>query len=87
MSGDLLHSPAFFCFERARRAAKRTGGGSYFTRMLALGVTEEEIGEAFNEARRAGFTEATGLSADRLMEAGRARAASIWRDREAYGIT
>lgn len=33
----------------------------YFARMLALGFTEEKIGEAFNEARRAGFTEATGV--------------------------
>jgi hypothetical protein len=52
------------------------GGASYFTRMLAFGFTEEEIGEAFDEARRAGYTESTGLGADRLTEAGRNRAGS-----------
>jgi hypothetical protein len=50
------------------------GGGSYFTRMLAIGFTEEEIAEARDEARRAGHTEPTGLGADRLTAAGRARA-------------
>jgi hypothetical protein len=48
--------------------------GSYFTRMLDSGCTAEEVTEAFNEARRAGYTEATGLGADRLTDVGRSRA-------------
>lgn len=34
------------------------GGGSYFTRMLALGFTEDEIGKAWDEARGAVLHEA-----------------------------
>lgn len=52
-------------------------GGSYFTNMLAFGVTEEEFGGAWSEARRASYTEATGLRADRLTESGRARASQL----------
>lgn len=53
------------------------GRGSYFTRMLAFGFTEEQVGEAFDEARRAGYTEATGLGADRLTDQGLARARQL----------
>jgi hypothetical protein len=53
------------------------GKGSYFTRMLSAGFAEDEIHEAFDGARRDGYTESTGLGADRLTEAGRARAAEL----------
>jgi hypothetical protein len=50
------------------------GGGSYLTKMLSAGFTDEEVSKAFDEARSAGYTKATGLGADRLTEAGRLRA-------------
>lgn len=43
-------------------------------RMAAAGHTEPEIREAWAEARRRGFTEATGLGQDRLTDHGRGRA-------------
>jgi hypothetical protein len=39
--------------------------------MMALGFSEEEMREAWDEARAAGFTESTGLGQDRLTENGR----------------
>ncbi len=45
--------------------------------MSAAGYTEDQIREAWDEARREGLTEATGLGADKLTEAGRARAQSL----------
>ena len=53
------------------------GGGSYFTKMLAAGFSEDQIREALDEARRVGYTEATGLGADRLAEPGRQRAREL----------
>jgi hypothetical protein len=50
------------------------GEGSYFTTMLAMGFSDTEIHNAFDQARRLGYTEATGLGADRLTEIGRRRA-------------
>lgn len=41
--------------------------------MRAAGYTQDQISEAWREARRAGYTEATGLGMDRLTEDGRAR--------------
>jgi len=38
------------------------------------GFSEDEVMEAWDQARAAGFTEWTGLGADRLPEAGRRRA-------------
>ena len=46
-------------------------------RMAAAGFSEDEIRGAWNYARAAGYTEATGLGQDRLTEAGRARAQSL----------
>jgi len=43
-------------------------------RMAVAGYSEDEIRGAWNYARQAGYTEATGLGADRLTEAGRERA-------------
>lgn len=45
--------------------------------MRAAGYTETEISEAWREARRADYTESTGLSMDRLTAAGRARGEEI----------
>ena len=42
--------------------------------MASAGYSEDQIREAWDEARRLGFTESTGLGQDRLTEAGRARA-------------
>ena len=42
--------------------------------LRAAGFTQEQISNAWREARAAGFTEATGLGMDRLTPAGRARA-------------
>jgi len=43
-------------------------------RMAAAGYDEYEVRQAWDEARRLGYTEATGLGQDRLTEAGRNRA-------------
>ena len=43
--------------------------------MAAAGYTEDEVRGAWNYCRQAGFTEPTGLGADRLTEAGRSYAA------------
>ena len=46
-------------------------------RMAAAGYSEDEIRGAWNYARQAGYTEATGLGQDRLTEAGKARAQQL----------
>ena len=43
-------------------------------RMAAAGFTEEEVRGAWNFARNAGWGAPTGLGADKITEAGRARA-------------
>jgi hypothetical protein len=45
--------------------------------LMAAGHTEDEVRGAWNFARAAGYTESTELGADRLMEAGRARAVEL----------
>lgn len=50
------------------------------SRMAAAGFGEDDVREARDEARRQGFTEATGLGADRLTEAGRRRAIHLSRN-------
>lgn len=45
--------------------------------MRSAGHTQEQISEVWREARRAGYTEATGLGMDRLTEAGRKRALEL----------
>jgi hypothetical protein len=54
-----------------------TGPSPRYTteQLMAAGHSEDEVRGAWNFARSAGFTELTGLGADRLLEAGRARAA------------
>ncbi|HUP15324.1 MAG TPA: hypothetical protein VM848_04665 [Acidimicrobiia bacterium] len=42
--------------------------------LMAAGHTEDEVRGAWNFARAAGYTESTGLGADRLTAAGKARA-------------
>ena len=42
--------------------------------MMALGFSEDEMRDAWDQARAAGYTESTGLGQDRLTEKGRARA-------------
>jgi hypothetical protein len=42
--------------------------------MATAGYTEDQIREAWDQARAAGFTESTGLGQDRLTAAGRSRA-------------
>ena len=43
----------------------------------AAGHTQDEISAAWNFARSTGYTDSTGLGADRLTAAGRARAAAL----------
>ena len=43
--------------------------------LMTAGYTEDEVRGAWNFARAAGYTESTGLGADRLTSAGKARAA------------
>jgi hypothetical protein len=45
--------------------------------MRSDGYSEVEVFAAYNEARRIGWTESTGLGMDRLTPAGWARAADI----------
>lgn len=45
--------------------------------MRAAGHTQDQISEAWREARRAGYTEATGLGMDRITPVGQARAAQV----------
>ena len=45
--------------------------------MRAAGHTQDEISAAWREARRAGYTETTGLGMDRLTAAGKARAIEV----------
>ena len=47
-------------------------------RMAAAGYSEDELRGAWNNARQARFTEASGLGHDRLTEAGRNRARSLY---------
>jgi len=42
--------------------------------LMAAGHSEDEVTGAWNFARAAGFTESSGLGADRLTAAGKARA-------------
>jgi hypothetical protein len=42
--------------------------------LRVAGFTEDEVMEAWDQARAAGFTESTGLGQDRLTEKGRIRA-------------
>ena len=49
--------------------------------LMAAGHIEDEVRGAWNFARSAGYTESTGLGADRLTPAGKARAAQLTRDR------
>jgi hypothetical protein len=44
--------------------------------LMAAGHTEDEVRGAWNFARAAGFTESSGLGADRLTDKGRAYASS-----------
>ncbi|MCA1736999.1 MAG: hypothetical protein LC739_13145 [Actinobacteria bacterium] len=46
-------------------------------KMAAAGYSEDETRAAWNYCRQAGITEATGLGADRLTEAGKARARAL----------
>ena len=41
--------------------------------LMAAGHTEDEVRGAWNFARAAGYTESTGLGADRLTPAGKAK--------------
>lgn len=50
--------------------------------MRAAGYTQDEISAAWSEARRAGYTEATGLGQDRLTATGRARGEEVMRHGE-----
>jgi hypothetical protein len=50
--------------------------------LMALGHTEDEVRGAWNFARAAGYTESTGLGAERLTRAGEARAAEVRSDSE-----
>lgn len=45
--------------------------------MREAGHSQDEISAAWREARRAGYTESTGLGMDRLTATGRARAALL----------
>ena len=45
--------------------------------MRAAGYTQDQISEAWREARSLKFTESTGLGQDRLTRAGRERAAEL----------
>jgi len=47
--------------------------------LMAAGHTEDEVRGAWNFARSAGYTESTGLGADRLTAAGKTRAAEMRR--------
>ena len=47
--------------------------------MREAGYDQDEISSAWREARRAGYTESTGLGMDRLTAVGRARAAHLQR--------
>ena len=49
--------------------------------LMAAGYTEDEVRGAWNFARSAGYTESTGLGADRLTPAGKARAAQLRMER------
>jgi hypothetical protein len=48
--------------------------------LMAAGLSEDEVRGAWNFARAAGYTESTGLGADRLTAAGKARAEQIRSD-------
>ena len=50
--------------------------------LMAVGHTEDEVRGAWNFARAAGYTESTGLGADRLTAAGKARAEELRRPPE-----
>ena len=51
--------------------------GAASRQLMAAGYTEDEVRGAWNFARSAGYTESTGLGADRLTAAGKARAAEV----------
>ena len=50
--------------------------------LMAAGHTADEVRGAWNFARAAGYTESTGLGADRLTAAGKARAEELRRPPE-----
>ena len=50
------------------------GKGRIVDHLRLAGFTEDEVMEAWDQGRAAGFTESTGLGQDRLTEKGRARA-------------
>jgi hypothetical protein len=45
--------------------------------LMAAGYSEDEVRGAWNFAWSAGYTQSTGLGADRLTAAGKARAAEV----------
>lgn len=51
--------------------------GAASRQLMAAGYSEDEVRGAWNFARCAGYTESTGLGADRLTAAGKARAAEV----------
>lgn len=50
--------------------------------MRGAGYTQDEISEAWTQARALKLTEPTGLGMDRLTEAGKARAADVTQHRK-----
>ena len=52
-------------------------GDTAFRRLIEAGYSDDEVRGARNFARAAGYTEPTGLGADRLTSAGQARASAI----------
>lgn len=48
-----------------------------YQQLMAAGHTEDEVRGAWNFARAAGYTESTGLGADRLTPTGRRRTQEI----------
>jgi hypothetical protein len=53
------------------------GHGRVSDQMKLTGYTEDEVMEAWDQARAARFTESTGLGQDRLTEGGRSHASQI----------
>lgn len=47
------------------------------SRMLAAGYSDDQIRDAWDQARKAGYTEPTGLGQDRLTASGRSRGEMI----------
>jgi hypothetical protein len=53
------------------------GTGRVSDHLRLAGFTEDEVMEAWDQARAAGFTESTGLGQDRLTESGRLQASTL----------